>query len=128
MLSGAVKEIEGVGSGASEGVLIEHFFCQGADQGLAAEWAAVILFGALDDVVDVQGPFGREEYVIYDNHIRLAFGIGWGALALFGAAQGAEGAELGQSRMFEDLKEVIFIDWVHRARKKLSCGPNIWYE
>jgi hypothetical protein len=123
-----MEQIEGVGSRAGEGVLVEDLFCQGADQGLAAELAPVVFFGALDDVVDVKGTFGGDEYVVYNIHIRLTFGCGWGGLALFSAAKGAQGAELCESRVFKDLNEVVFIDGVHGERKMLATGHNIWYE
>jgi len=68
-----------------------------------------VLFGALDDLVDMEGAFGGEEYVIYEIHTGLAFGFGGGTLAEFGAAQGAQGAELSEGGIFEDINEVIFV-------------------
>jgi hypothetical protein len=87
--------------------LIEHLLGQGADQGLALEGAVEVPFGALEDVVDMEGAFGGEEYVIYDIHIRLTFGAGTEGGALFGAAEGAQGAELSQGAVFEDFNEVV---------------------
>jgi hypothetical protein len=120
MLRGTAKEIEGVGGGAGESVLVEDLFGQGADQGLATKLAAVIHFGALDDFVDMQGPLGGDEYVINDIHIRLLFGAGWGGWALLGAAQGAQGSELSQGGVFEDLDEIVFIERVHGVYKKFD--------
>jgi hypothetical protein len=88
--------------------LVEDLFGEGADQRLAAERAVELLFGALDNVVDVERAFGGEEYVIYDIHIRLTSGIGSGGGALFGAAEGAQGAELSEGVIFKDFDEVIF--------------------
>jgi len=87
--------------------LIEHLLGQGADQGLTVERAVEVLFGVLDDVVDMEGAFGGSEYVIYDIHIRLTFGAGRAGGALFGAAEGAQGAELSQGAVFEDFNEVV---------------------
>jgi hypothetical protein len=80
--------------------LVQDLFREGADQGLAPEWAAVVLFGALDDVVDVEGAFGGCEYVMYYLHIRRASWRGRRAFAFLGAAQGAQSAELGECRIF----------------------------
>jgi hypothetical protein len=41
--------------------LVEDFFGEGADHGLPAQGAVEVLFGALEDVVDVQGAFGSYE-------------------------------------------------------------------
>jgi hypothetical protein len=87
--------------------LIQDFLGQGADQGLAAELAAVILFGALEDVRDMQGTFGGCEYVNNYVHIRLAFWLGCGGLSVLGAAQGAQGTELRETYGFQDFDEVI---------------------
>jgi hypothetical protein len=70
-------------------MVIEHLFGQGADQGLAPEWAMVFLFGALEDISDMKGAIGGQEYVIYDIYIRLTFRVGRGVGALFGATQRA---------------------------------------
>jgi hypothetical protein len=88
--------------------LVQNLFGQGADEGLALEWTAVVLFGALDDLVDVEGAFGGCEYVIYYIHIRLASGLGRRAFAFLGTAQGAQSAKLGERGVFEDVEEVAF--------------------
>jgi hypothetical protein len=88
--------------------LIQNLFGQGADQGLAPEWTAVVPFGAEDDLVDMEGAFGGNEYVMYYIHIRLASRLRRRAFAFLGPAQGAEGAELGEGGIFEDLKKVGF--------------------
>ena len=88
--------------------MIQHLFGQGADEGLAPEWAAVVLLGALDDFADMEGAFGGNEYVMYYMHIRLAPRLRRRAFAFLGAAEGAEGAELGEGGIFEDFEEVVF--------------------
>ncbi|MEI6186526.1 MAG: hypothetical protein WCP43_04900 [Dehalococcoidia bacterium] len=67
-----------------------------------------VLPSAEDDVLDVEGALGREKYVIYYIHIRLTFCAGRGGGPVFGTAEGAQGAELSQCAVFEDLKEVVF--------------------
>jgi hypothetical protein len=56
--------------------LVEDLFCEGADQGLTAEWAMMVFFGALEDFVQVEGAFGGGEYIIYNIHIRLTLEAG----------------------------------------------------
>jgi hypothetical protein len=103
-----LEQVKGVGGGAGEGVLVEDLFGQGADQGLSSEWSPVVLLGALEDIGDMEGAFGGQEYVIYYIHIRLTFGAGRGRRALFGPTEGAQGAKLSQGACFKDIKEVIF--------------------
>jgi hypothetical protein len=86
--------------------LVQDLFGQGADQGLAPELAAAVLFGAQDDLIDMEGAFGGHEYVIYYMHVGLAPRLR--RFAFVGAAQGAEGAELGEGGIFEDFEEVVF--------------------
>jgi hypothetical protein len=88
--------------------LVQDLFGEGADQGLAPERAAVVLLGALDDFADMEGAFGGNEYVINYIHIRLAPRLRRRAFAFLGAAEGAEGAELGEGGIFEDFEEVVF--------------------
>jgi hypothetical protein len=88
--------------------LVQDLLGQGTDQGLAPEWTAVVPFGAEDDLVDMEGAFGGNEYVKYYIHIRLVARFGWRAFAFVGAAEGAEGAELGEGGIFEDFEEVVF--------------------
>jgi hypothetical protein len=88
--------------------LIQDFFGQGADEGLAPELAAVVLAGAQDNLIDMEGAFGGSEYVMDDIHIRLAIRLRLRAFAILGAAQGAQGAELGEGGIFEDIEEVVF--------------------
>jgi hypothetical protein len=88
--------------------LVQNLFGQGTDQGLAPELTAVVPFGAEDDLVDMEGAIGGNEYVINYIHIRLAARFGRRAFAFLGAAEGAEGAELGEGGSFKDLKEVGF--------------------
>jgi hypothetical protein len=102
-----LEEVKGVGGGAGEGILIEHLFGEGADERLAAEWAMVLLPGALEDVSDMEGAFGGQEYVIYNIHIRLTFGPGRGDRPLGGAAERAQGAKLSRCAGFEDINEVV---------------------
>jgi len=45
--------------------LIQDFFGQGADEGLTPELAAVVLLGAQDNLIDMEGAFGGDEYVTY---------------------------------------------------------------
>jgi hypothetical protein len=67
----------------------------------------VVLFSALDDVGDMEGALGGREYVIYDIHIRLTFGVGREGWSLGGAAEGAQGTKLSQFTGFKDFNEVI---------------------
>ena len=61
-----MHQIEGVGGGAGEGVMVEDLFGQGADQGFAADVAVVELLGAAGDFVEVEGSLFFCKY-IYDN-------------------------------------------------------------
>jgi len=88
--------------------LVQDLFGQGADEGLAPELTAVVPFGAEDDLVDMEGAFGGNEYVIYYIHIRLAARLRGRAFAFVGAAEGAEGAELGEGGIFKDFEEFVF--------------------
>jgi hypothetical protein len=103
-----LEQAKGVGGGAAKGIVVEHLFSEGADEGLAPELATVVLLGALDDVGDMEGAFGGQEYVIYDIHIRLTLCAGRGHRALLGPAEGAPGAKLSQGADFKDLKEIVF--------------------
>ena len=47
---------------------------------------------------------------------------------MFRSAEGTQGAELGQCRIFQDINEVIFIQWVHNAKKRLVTERNMEYE
>ena len=47
--------------------------------------------------------------------------------AVFRAAEGAQGAELGQCRIFQDIDEVVFIQWVHRSTRRLAMEHNMYY-
>jgi hypothetical protein len=88
--------------------LVQDLFSQGADQGLAPEWTAIVLLGALDDLVEMEGALGGNQYVINYIHIGLAPRLRGRVFAFLRAAQGAEGAELGEGGIFEDLEEVVF--------------------
>ena len=55
------------------------------------------------------GPLGGQEYLIYDLHIGLAVQLGRSRFAVFRTAEGAQGAELGQGHIFQDIDEVVFI-------------------
>jgi hypothetical protein len=88
--------------------LVQDLFGQGADQGLAPELAVEVPFGALDDLVEMEGAFGGNEHVIDYIHIGFAARLRGRMFAFLGAAQGAEGAELGEGGIFEDLEEVVF--------------------
>jgi len=87
--------------------LVEHLFGESADEGLPPEWTMVVLFGALEDVGDMEGTLGDQEYVIYNIHIRLTFGAERDGRSLGGAAEGAQGTKLGQCTGFQDFNEVI---------------------
>jgi hypothetical protein len=87
--------------------LVEHLFGESADEGLPPEWTMVVLFGALDDVGDMEGTLGDQEYVIYYIHIRLTFGAGRDGRSLGSAAEGAQGTKLSQCTGFKDFNEVI---------------------
>ena len=68
----------------------------------------MVLLGAQDNLIDMEGAFGGDEYVMYYIHIRLAARLRRWAFAFLGAAEGAEGAELGEGGIFEDFEEVGF--------------------
>jgi hypothetical protein len=116
--SGSFQEIEGVGGRAGEDVLVQDLFGQGANEGFAVESAVMVLFGALEDVTDMEGVFGGQKYVIYDIHIRLTLRVRRSGLTVFGAAEGAQGAELGEHRFFQDFNEVVSVQWIHKARRE----------
>jgi hypothetical protein len=88
--------------------VVEHLFGEGADEGLSPERTMVVLLGALEDVGDMEGAFGGQEYVMYDIHIRLTFCAGRGRRAQLGPTERAQGAKLSQCAGFKDFKEVIF--------------------
>ena len=102
-----MEEVEGVGGGAGEGVAVEDFLGEGADEGLATEFTVEALLSLSEDVGDVEGARGGLEYVLNDGDIRLTFLAGDRTLAGFGRTEGAEGAELGVSSRFEDIEELI---------------------
>jgi len=110
-----LKEIEGVGGGAGEGVLIEDLFGQGADEGLAAQLAAVVFLGAGNNLVDMEGAVGGGEYIMNKSHIRLTFWRVGRGFAVLGTPEGAQGAELSEGRVFKDLNEVVFVERVHSS-------------
>jgi hypothetical protein len=104
-----LQQIEGVGGGADEDVVVQDFFGQGADQGFPAKGAVVVFLGALDNVVDVEGCPGCKEYFIYNIHIRLTLRLERSDFSVRGTAEGAQGAELSQCRIFQDINEIVFI-------------------
>jgi len=65
----------------------------------------MVLFGTLDEVVDVEGAFGGQEDLVNNLHVGFALGIGVGRVTELGAAQGAQGAKLGERGVFEDVEE-----------------------
>jgi hypothetical protein len=74
----------------------------------------------------MEGPLGRQQYVIYYIHIRLTFRLRRrSGFAVLRAAEGAQGAELSQGRVFQDFDEVVFIEWVHGVRKKFVIWSNV---
>ena len=108
--------------------MVQDLLGEGADEGFPVEWAVVVFLGALDDVVDVEGCLSGKKYVIYYIHIRLTFRLRRSGFAVFGAAEGAQGAELSQCRVFQDFNEVVSIQWVHRAKKIFVMGHKMQYE
>jgi hypothetical protein len=102
-----VEEVEGVGGGAGEGMAVEDFLGEGADEGLAAEFAVEALLSLGEDVLDVEGACGGLEYVFDDGDIRFTFMAWDGACPGFGGVEGAEGAELSVRSGFEDIEELI---------------------
>jgi len=101
-----VEEVEGVGGGAGEGVMVQNLLGQGADQGFAADGPMVELLGAAEDFVEVERAiFFCQDiyYYIYIRH-RLS-GAFWAAA--FGAAQQTESTELGVGAFFKDVKEIL---------------------
>ena len=88
--------------------MVEHLFGESADEGLPPEWTMVVLFGALDDVGDMEGTLGDQEYVIYYIHIRLTLCAGRNGGPLLGATEGAQGAKLSQCAGFKDFNKVVF--------------------
>ena len=69
---GRDKRSKVLGGRAAVGVLVQDLFGQGADEGLAPELTAVVPFGAEDDLVDMEGAFGGNEYVIVCRAFLLA--------------------------------------------------------
>jgi hypothetical protein len=61
-----VEEVEGVGGGAGEGMMVEHLLGEGADEGFAADGAVMELLGAAQDFVEVEGALFLCKY-IYSN-------------------------------------------------------------
>jgi hypothetical protein len=88
-------------------MVVEHLFSEGADEGLPLERTMVVLFGALDDIGDMEGAFRRKEYVMYYIHIRLTLCAGRGRRALVSPTEGAQGAKLSQCAGFKDFNEVV---------------------
>jgi hypothetical protein len=88
-------------------MVVEHLFSEGADEGLPPERTMVVLFGALDDVGDVEGAFRRQEYVMYYIHIGLTLCAGRRSRALVGPTEGAQGAKLSKGAGFKDFNEVV---------------------
>jgi hypothetical protein len=89
-------------------VLVEDFFGEGTDQGIAAQAAVVALLGLSDEVIDMEGAGGGEEELIDDINIRHTFfirrsGRRRGALS----AQGTQDFELSLSGFFEDFEEFL---------------------
>ena len=122
-----MDEVEGIGGGAGESVLIQDLLGQGTDHGLAVELAVEVFLGTFHDFLDVEGAFSGYEYVIYNCHIRPTFGPGWWSRALGGSAEGTQSAELGESSRFEDLDEIVFGYWIHRQRNRSCICPKIRY-
>jgi hypothetical protein len=58
-----VQEVEGVGGGAGEGVMVEDLLGEGADQGFAADGAVVELVGTAEDFVEVEGALFLFKYI-----------------------------------------------------------------
>lgn len=92
------------------------------------ELAVVVLFGALDDVGDVEWLPGRKEYVVYNINIRLTLRLWRRGFSVFRSAEGTQGAKLCQCCILQDINKVIFIQWVHNAKKRLVTGHNMGYE
>jgi len=117
-----MHQIEGVGGGAGEGVLIQDLFGQGADQGLAAEAYAIGLAGLLEDVLDMQGATGLDEYVIDDLDVRFTCRTRPRPGRSLPRAQGAQGAELSLGRFFEDIEEILARQgWSMRQRSEQTA-------
>jgi hypothetical protein len=111
-LGAPVQQSKGVGGGPREGVLIEHFFGQGADQGFPAEFAAVLFERLGQNVVNVEGAMGILEYVFDYIHIRLTFlcGCRWRGLGF--SPQGSEGFELRTGGCFQYFQQFIMGDGI----------------
>jgi hypothetical protein len=103
--------------------LVQDLFGQSADQRLALEVTAMVLFRALDDFVDVEGAFGGGEYVMHNCHIRLTSRLRWRTRAGLGAAEGTEGAQLCGRGDFEDIEEFVFGQGIHGERKQVVMDP-----
>jgi hypothetical protein len=102
--------------------VVEDLFGEGADEGLPPEWAMVVLLGALENVGDMEGAFGGQEYVIYNIHVRLTLGPGRSGGALFSPTERAQGAKLSQGACFKDFDEVVFSKRLHIWCKEVACG------
>jgi hypothetical protein len=104
-------------------MVVEDFLGERTDEGLPSQRAMKVLFGALEDIGDMEGAFGGQKYVIYDIHIRLTFYAGRGGGARFGPPERAEGAKLSQGCGFKDFEEIGFSDRVHRWCKRFAYAP-----
>jgi hypothetical protein len=112
-----MHQIEGVGGGAGESVLIENLFGQGADQGLTAEPPAMGLARLLQDVLDMEGASGFQKYVINDLDIRFTFRASSGPERSSAWAQRAQSAELSMGGFFEDIEEILACQ-----RRRITLG------
>jgi hypothetical protein len=104
-----VEEVEGVGGGPAEGVLVEDLFGQGADQRLAAELAPVLFKDAGDDLVEMQGLAGLGEDGLNQSDAGSRWGQDLGALG-GRAAEQVQGTELGMGGGFEDFEEILALE------------------
>jgi len=64
--------------GAGEGVLVQDFFGERTDQGFPAELAVVVILGALDDVVDMEGVLAARSMSYTISILDLRSIPGWG--------------------------------------------------
>jgi hypothetical protein len=61
-----LEQVEGVGGGAGEGVMVQDLLGEGADQGFAANGAMMELCSAPEDFVQVEGASFFCQYM-YNN-------------------------------------------------------------
>jgi hypothetical protein len=104
--------------------LVEDLFGEGTDEGLAAELTSVLFVDAGDDLVDVQGLASLGEDGLDQGDTGPGRGQDLGTFRR-GAAEQAQGAELGMGGSFEDLDEVLAMEKERILFHGLTVRDNV---